>query len=138
MSEEHKTITETRDGRQLEVVVHPSIAAVKAFMEQFKSTRRPAVPRQRKLHNEPFAPVSLARAAKAAQATRSPELLVWVEIEYLAWKANDAPFPLPSARLRRLGVSRKVKVRILRDLERAGLITVEWLRRQAPIVTRHP
>jgi hypothetical protein len=61
-----------------------------------------------------------------------------VEIEYLAWKANDAPFPLPSARLRRLRVSRKVKVRILRDLERAGLITVEWLRRQPPIVTRHP
>ena len=98
MSEERKTVTETRDGRQLEVVVvRPNVTTAKAFADQFKSTRRPAVSRQRKLHNEPFAPVPLARAAKAAQATRSPALLVWVEIEYLAWKANDAPFSLPSA-----------------------------------------
>lgn len=138
MSEDRKTVTETRDGRQLEVVVvGPNVTTAKVFADQFKSTTRLGV-RQPKLRNEPFAPVPLTRAVKASQATRSPELLVWVEIEYLAWKANDAPFPLPSARLRRLGVSRKVKARILRDLERGGLITVEWLRRQAPIVTRAP
>jgi hypothetical protein len=111
---------------------------VVSFLERFKSKRAgdAATPKQqRRKTREPFALVPLAWAIKAAEATRSPETLVLIEIIFLAWKAKGEPFPLPSARLRGLGVSQKIKRRVLRDLERAGLIAVERPPRCAPVVT---
>ena len=42
---------------------------------------------------------------------------------------------MPNGWLEERGVSRKAKSRVLRDLEAAGLITVERPNRQSPIVT---
>ena len=43
--------------------------------------------------------------------------------------------PLPNAWLKQHGVGREVKRRALRDLEAAGLITVERTDRKSPLVT---
>jgi hypothetical protein len=107
------------------------------FLDQFKSTEpetpgRPVKGRSRKPPVAAYAQVPLAWAARAAQATNSPAAVVWVEIIFLAWRAKGAPFPLSSGRL---SVSRKLKCRVLRDLERAGLVAVHWRVRQAPLVT---
>jgi hypothetical protein len=80
-------------------------------------------PKRRK-RIEPFVQFSLAEAAALAKAVRNPALLVIAELKYAAWKAKGAPFRLPNARLRKLGVSREITRRTLRNLERDGIITV--------------
>jgi hypothetical protein len=82
-----------------------------------------------------FVKLPLWWAEAVAKAARSPALVVAVELLRLRWKTGRSTFPLPNARLRKKGVSREVKLRVLRDLERAGLVTVEWPPRKAPVVT---
>ncbi len=84
---------------------------------------------------EPFVKVPLWWAAEAAKATRSPTTTVLVELLYRSWKAKSLTFPLPNGRLNKNGVSRKVKCRVLRDLEAAGLIKVERRSGKTPPVT---
>jgi hypothetical protein len=84
---------------------------------------------------EPFVKVPLWWAETAAKATRSPALLVLIEILRIQWKRHGMTFPLPNARLKKLGVSREVKRRVLRDLQLAGLLTVEQLPGRAPLIT---
>ena len=71
----------------------------------------------------------------AAKHTQSPTTLVLAELLYLAWKRRSATFPLPNGRLLKLGVSRDVKRRVLRKLERGGLIQVERFDRRTPVIT---
>jgi hypothetical protein len=52
-----------------------------------------------------------------------------------SWKTRSTTFPLANVRLKRVGVSRKIKARVLRDLERAGLIAVERRRGKTPTIT---
>ena len=54
---------------------------------------------------------------------------------YAAWKTGSKTFPFPNTELERNGVERYTKYRILRELERAGLIVVERQGRKAPLVT---
>ena len=61
--------------------------------------------------------------------------LVLIELLYASWKARSSTFPLPNSRLVKLGASREVKRRVLRDLEQAGLISVERPTRKSPVVT---
>jgi hypothetical protein len=82
-----------------------------------------------------FAQVPLRWAAKAAKATNEPAALVVAYLFYRAWKAKGPAFPLPSKWLEQHGVSRRVKRRVLRDLEGAGLITTKKSNHQSPIVT---
>jgi hypothetical protein len=84
---------------------------------------------------EPFVKVPVWWTAAAAKATRSPAMLVCVELLRAAWKAKSLTFPLPNGRLKRLGASREVKRRVLRDLELAGLIVVDRRRCKTPVVT---
>jgi hypothetical protein len=84
---------------------------------------------------EPFAIVPLWHAALAAEATRSPVLLVYVDLMHRAWKAKGQPFTMPNGWLEKRGVSRKTKCRVLRNLNAAGLIVVEWRDRKSPGVT---
>jgi ribosomal protein S19E (S16A) len=84
---------------------------------------------------EPFVKVPLWWIAAAAAAIRSPSVVVLVELLYASWKAKNLTFPLPNGRLTKRGASREVKRRVLRDLERAGLITVERPPRKSPVVT---
>jgi hypothetical protein len=83
----------------------------------------------------PFVKVPLGWAAQAAAATRTPAALVWIEVLHRAWRANGQSFTVPNGALEKRGVSRWVKARALRDLERAGLITVEWVPGKNPRVT---
>jgi hypothetical protein len=74
---------------------------------------------------EPFVKVPLWWAAEAAKATRTPRILILIELLHRSWKAKNLTFPLPNGSLRKKGVGREAKRRVLRDLEAAGLITVE-------------
>jgi hypothetical protein len=84
---------------------------------------------------ETFVKVPLWWIEKAAQAISAPSALVCIYLLHTAWKAKSATFLLPNGRLRKAGVSRKVKSRVLRDLETAGLIRVERRPRKSPLVT---
>jgi hypothetical protein len=88
---------------------------------------------------DPFVKVPLWFAVEAAKATRSLGTLVWIWLLYRAWKngthGGKLATPLANSKLSEWGVSRKVKCRILRDLEQAALITVERQPRKTPIVT---
>lgn len=82
-----------------------------------------------------FVKVPLWWATEAAKATRTPVMIVLVELLYRSWKAKSLTFPLPNGRLGEKGVSREVKRRVLRDLEAVGLIMVERRHGKTPLVT---
>ena len=92
-------------------------------------------PVKRKKKAEPFVKVPLWWIETAANATKSPTTTVLIELLRLRWKTGSSTFLLPNARLQRLGVSRKVKQRILRELELARLVIVERPARKSPVVT---
>jgi hypothetical protein len=92
-------------------------------------------PVRRKKTTEAFVMIPLWWVEKAAEATKSPATLVLVELWRRRWEMQRTTFPLPNARLAKLGVSRDVKRRVLHELERAGLITIERRPRKTPIVT---
>jgi DNA-binding transcriptional ArsR family regulator len=93
-----------------------------------------AAPVKRK-KTDPFVRVPLWWIAQAATATNTGRALVCIELLCAAWKTKRTTFPMPNGRLAKLGVSPNTKNRALRDLERAGLITVERPSRKTPIVT---
>jgi hypothetical protein len=96
-----------------------------------------AAPVKRKKKVEPFVKVPLWWIEEAARMAHSPTTLVLVELLYAAWKAKSLTFPLPNGRLKRLGVSRKVKYQVLRNLEtgKGRLIVVDRRTRKTPVVT---
>jgi hypothetical protein len=94
-----------------------------------------AAPKKRGKKVEPFVKMPLWFAAAAAAATKTPKAMVWIELVHAAWRAKRSTFPLPNARLRKLGVDRFTKARALRDLERAKLIAVQSRRGRPPLVT---
>jgi hypothetical protein len=87
---------------------------------------------------EPFVKVPLWWITAAAKATRLQATLVLVELLHASWKAKSPTFAMPNRQLQKLGVSRKIKYRVLRDLEQAGLILVERQPRKTPVVTLVP
>jgi hypothetical protein len=84
---------------------------------------------------DPFVKVPLWWAEAAAKATRTLKALVWIELLHAVWKAKSATFSFPSGKLNKRGASRHTKRRALRELEAAGLITIEWRKGKNPIVT---
>jgi hypothetical protein len=84
---------------------------------------------------EPFVKAPLWWIEAAAKATGSPTTLVLIELLYASWKARSSTFPMANVRLAKMGISRKVKYRVLRDLERAGMISVERPSRKTLIIT---
>src|SRR5690348_16564876 len=76
--------------------------------------------------------VPLWFARKAAKATNTRKALVWIWLVRLAFESRSLEFSVPNARLGKLGVSRTIKDRTLRELEAAGLIIVT--RRQGKTV----
>jgi hypothetical protein len=84
---------------------------------------------------EPFVKVPLWWMAAAAKATNNRKALVAVELLRASWKAKSSTFPLPNGRLTKLGIHRETKRRAIRDLERAGLITVERPARKTVMIT---
>jgi ribosomal protein S19E (S16A) len=92
-------------------------------------------PTKRKRATEPFVRAPLWWIEAVAKATRTPAMLVCIELLRASWKAKSSTFPLPNARFKKLGVSRDVKRRILHDLESAGLILVKRPPRKTPVIT---
>jgi hypothetical protein len=79
--------------------------------------------------------VPLAQAAAMAKATRTPKAMVWVTVLYEWWANKGKPFTLSNKKLAGYGVTHDTKRRALRELEDAGLITVEQNGKCAPVVT---
>jgi hypothetical protein len=90
---------------------------------------------KRKKRAERFVQVPLWWIEIAAKAARSPATIVLVELLHTRWKTGSSTFPLPNSRLNNLGVSREIKRRVLRDLERRQVIIVERPLRKTPIIT---
>jgi hypothetical protein len=93
------------------------------------------IPPEKRRTTEPFVKVPLGWGEAAAKAIRSPDTLVLVELLYASWRARSPTFPLSNSRLKQLGVSRKIKSRVLRDLKRGGLITVKVRHGKTPTIT---
>ena len=53
-----------------------------------------------------FVQVPLWWAEQAAQATRTPQAMVWLWLLHLSWKEHSKTFQLPNERLAVRGVSR--------------------------------
>ena len=85
--------------------------------------------------SDPFVKVPLRWATQVARATRSPGTMVWIWLLYLAWGSGARTVPLANAKLKQWGVSRNVKWRVLRDLEKADLVVIERRPRRAPLIT---
>jgi hypothetical protein len=93
-------------------------------LDQFKSKEVAikAKIRQPQKRSEKFARMELEWTAQAAQAANCPCCVVLTVIQFLIWDKKSLTISLPNAMLQRFGVSRWVKYRVLRDLERAGHI----------------
>jgi hypothetical protein len=89
----------------------------------------------KKKRGDAFAMVPLDWAIAATRATKTPQAMVWILLQHLAWKTKSNTFPLSNNGLRQAGVSREVKRRALMALEAAGLITVHRRGSRAPLVT---
>ena len=68
---------------------------------------------------------------KAARHVASYRLALFVLYQH--WKTNK-PVLASNVALKALGVPRRSKYRAIRELERLGLIHVEWRRRRSPVI----
>ena len=84
---------------------------------------------------EPFALLPLGWAAQAAAATNTRRALVWVWLVQQARRTGCNTVTTSNEALASYGVSRKMKTLALRQLQEAGLVTVERPPGKAPIVT---
>jgi hypothetical protein len=82
-----------------------------------------------------FAQVPIAWAADVAKAANMPEVLICTLLTYLLWKTKGPTFTLSNDYLKQFGISRKAKYRVLRQLEKAGIIRVEQQGKRATVVT---
>jgi hypothetical protein len=104
--------------------------------EQILAELYARAPAKRKRSKESFIQVPLDRVAAAAKATNGRKMLVWLLILHRCWKENKRTVPVTNELVGKYGISSKAKTRALQQLERAGLITVEWRGRRNPIVTK--
>jgi hypothetical protein len=83
----------------------------------------------------PYVKVPMWFAEEAAKATKTTKALIWIWLLHLHFKTHRTTFPVPNGKLQKIGVSRHAKRRALRELEAAGLITIERRHGKAPIVS---
>ena len=62
--------------------------------------------------------------------------LVAMHVLHLNWKSDGKPFKLANGMLAYDGISHDSKTRALKELERRGLVSVDWQDRKSPIVVR--
>jgi hypothetical protein len=82
-----------------------------------------------------FAKVRLQEAAAACKVSKTQQAFIWIWLQYLAWQADDKPFPVTSSALTVYGIDRKTKMRALATYEKAGLISVVRHKTKTPVVT---
>ena len=94
-----------------------------------------AAPTKCKKAAAPSVMLPLSWAAKAAIATNCTKAMVWLWLQYRAWQTKNLTVTVPNGALAKYGISRKAKSLALRQLEAAGLITIERQTRKTPTVT---
>jgi hypothetical protein len=96
---------------------------------------RPAtVPRKIRKRREHFVILPMIWWEKLEGASGRTCRVAWYLL-YQHWKDAGKPIKLANAILAAAGISPDSKTRALRDLEKRGLISVEWRDRKAPRVT---
>ena len=93
-----------------------------------------AAPARRKKFQS-YVKVPLKLTARAAAAIGDRRLFVWIWLLHRTWQRGTATVVVPSAALQKYGVSRDVKRHALKQLEAAGLITIDWRPHRNPVVT---
>jgi hypothetical protein len=71
-------------------------------------------------------------AAKVDGGGQRIVLILW--LAHLAWKAKGEAFAVSNQELKRMGIDRRVKYRLLRNLEAAGLLEVLRQNKSAAVV----
>ena len=71
----------------------------------------------------------------AGKVKSSAALAVAVELAYQVFKTHKPEVALSNSMLRSVGVSHWAKIRALRQLEAAGMVSVDWRARKTPLVT---
>jgi hypothetical protein len=84
---------------------------------------------------EAFVICPLAAVAKACEALKTPQAMVWFYLMYKVRLTGHATVALTNGPLAELGVSRYVKYCALANLKKAGLISIRGGPRRAPLVT---
>ena len=89
--------------------------------------------RERRYASNPRVMLRLETLARAAKATGSRRLFIWVWLQYEAWWNRNATVKAANSELEHYGIDRELKRRALLDLEAAGLVKVK--RRGHELVT---
>jgi hypothetical protein len=89
--------------------------------------------RRRARNSEHFVMVPLGWLARLNGAFGQTWHLTIVLL-YLHWRDNGRPITLANCTVKGDGIPRETKRRALRDLERRGLVRVDWRQRKSPIV----
>ena len=108
-----------RNGRRIEVETVATDVTANASRQQV----------------DPFVVLPLSWAAEASAATNCQKAMVWLWLVHRARKTRTTTVTLPNCALAKFGVSRRVKSLALRQLEEAGLISVERRPQKTPVVT---
>jgi hypothetical protein len=90
--------------------------------------------RRRRKKQEAFVILPFAWAASAATATNTSGALVWIWLVWQARMTGRRAVAMSNEALIPYGISHKIKARVLRRLEKAGLITVQRRVGKAPLV----
>lgn len=93
---------------------------------QKKSKPKPRLPRSRRQAGTLFVQLPYERALTAAGRLGHAPMAVLIEIGYLAFKAHGKPVPVANGTLAAVGIDHEAKTRALRQLEKAGVVTVIW------------
>ena len=81
--------------------------------------------REAKRPEEFFAKVPLQWAAAAAECTDTRRAMVWILLQFEAFRADSNTFRFGNVILARFGINRELKRQILAMLEAAGLIKIK-------------
>jgi hypothetical protein len=97
--------------------------------------RLPETPSRKPRGRSGYVLMTTEAARAGFLALKCPQAIVWHYIHYRVWADGQPTVPLPNQTLASLGVTRWVKQRALRNLERAGLVRVAYRGRKSPLVT---
>jgi hypothetical protein len=112
-----------RHGRRIEIETLPDPPEVAANLHK-----------RGKRAQEAFARIPLWWARRANEGCGKygpPNILVCAELFYRGFKERSKRFVMPAVK----GVTRRVKLRSLRAIEEAELVTIEWRLGRSPVIT---
>jgi hypothetical protein len=117
-------------GKTYYVVVHG-----KRILVEELDTREPPKPRRRSRLKKTWAKIPHERGIELAKRTCNSLLAVLLALQHIChWKKSNR-VTFTNDLLGQYGISSQSKLRGLRQLERAGVVEVEWKDGAAPVVT---